>query len=83
MLLADWRKEQGWTLARLGEELGVSGKSPAETVRRWETGESRPDADIVARIEEVSEGKVTAADMHEVRLAWLKSRSDAPLEAAE
>lgn len=77
MLLADWRKERGWTLAHLAGELGLSGRSPAETCRRWETGESRPDADMVERIREMTNGAVTSADMHITRLEWLKSKAEA------
>lgn len=74
MLLKDWRQAEGWSLARLAEELGILGRSPSETVRRWETGESRPDADTVDLINSATRGAVTANDMHETRLSWLRAR---------
>lgn len=80
MLLRDWRQLQGWTLARMAEALELVGRSPAETVRRWETGESRPEADIIARIEALTLGAVTASDMHVVRLVFIESRSAGMLE---
>lgn len=75
MLLKDWRRGRGWSLARLAEELALSGRSPSETVRRWETGESRPDADVVDRIGLLTDGVVTPNDMHEARLRHLLGRS--------
>jgi len=74
MLLKDWRQEKGWTLAKLAEELGLFGRSPSETVRRWESGESRPDADIIAKIESLTGDEVTSTDMQASRLAFLNSR---------
>lgn len=71
MLLKTWRENNGWTLARLAEELDLPGAFPVGTVQRWESGKSRPEADIIAKIEKVTGGKVTASDMHETRLAWL------------
>jgi len=79
MLLREWRETNGWTLARLAAELGLPGEHSAGTVQRWETGKSRPEADVIDRIEKLTEGAVTAADMHETRLAWLNNH----LEAAE
>lgn len=77
MLLKSWREQNGWTLARLAAELGVNGKFPVGTVHRWETGQSRPDADMIVRIEEVTGGAVTALDMHEIRLESLRKKEDA------
>lgn len=72
MLLKEWRLNQGWSLAKMAEALHLDGRYPAETVRRWEGGESRPDADAVAKIELVTSMEVKAVDMHDARLAWLK-----------
>lgn len=77
MLLREWRETNGWTLARLAGELGLPGENPAATVQRWETGKSRPEADVIERIEKVTERSVTATDMHETRLAWLNSQQEA------
>lgn len=74
MELKEWRRGRGWSLVEMAEALEITGRSPAETIRRWEAGESRPDADKVARIEEVTGGLVKAADMHATRLSFLRSR---------
>lgn len=71
MLLKEWRDINGWTLARLAAELGLTGEYSVGTVQRWESGKSRPEADIIDRIEKITGGAVTAADMQEARLAWL------------
>lgn len=83
MLLKEWRLNQGWSLAKMAEALHLAGRYPAETVRRWEGGESRPDADAVARIEVVTAMEVTAVDMHEVRLFWLKQTQPQRFESLE
>jgi len=75
-----WREAKGWNTQRLAEELGLDDKSGPGTVWRWETGRSRPDADVIAKIEEVTEGAVTASDMHETRLSFLRAKE---VEAAE
>ncbi|ALN73556.1 helix-turn-helix transcriptional regulator [Aureimonas sp. AU20] len=73
--LKDWREEAGLSARRVAEALGLDDASGAGTIWRWETGRSRPDADVVAKIVEISDGKVTASDMHLTRLAFLRSRS--------
>lgn len=77
MLLKEWREKNEWSLARLASELEVPGEYPAGTVQRWETGKSRPEADVIERIEKVTGGEVTATDMHEARLAWLNRQAEA------
>ncbi|MBB4004448.1 helix-turn-helix transcriptional regulator [Aurantimonas endophytica] len=73
--LKDWREGKGWNTQRLAEELGLDERSGAGTVWRWETGRSRPDADVVAKIAEITGGAVTAHDMHLTRLAFLQVKS--------
>lgn len=75
MLLKEWRKTNKWTLERLAAELDVPGKSPAGTVQRWESGQSRPDADVIERIVRLTNGSVTANDMHALRLAWTSAQA--------
>ena len=72
--LKDWREGKGWNTQPLAERLGLDEKSGAGTVWRWETGRSRPDADVVAKIAEISGGEVTAHDMHVVRLGYLRTK---------
>lgn len=74
LTLKDWREGKGWNTQRLAEELGLDEKAGPGTVWRWETGRSRPDADVIAKIEEITEGAVTAREMHETRLAFLRSK---------
>jgi len=59
-------KHPDWLAEQIG---GVSGSG----VRKWLSGERQPDADMVERIVRLTGGTVTAADMHAVRLAWLKA----------
>lgn len=72
MQLSDWRKQEGLSRTEVAERLGLNGDSWGSSVWNWETGRARPDADVVARIEDLTRGSVTATDMHETRLAWLR-----------
>lgn len=72
MLLRDWRLSKNMGFAELGRALGIEGVNPGGTLARIEAGSRQPDADMVERIIALSSGDVTAADMHAVRLAWLK-----------
>lgn len=67
--LRDWRIGQGWSVTEVGRRLCVH----LTTIARIEKGETQPDADMVARIEDLTAGAVTAADMHATRLAWLRA----------
>ena len=58
--------------AELARALGIGGVNPGGTLARIENGSRQPDADMVERIERFTCGIVTAADMHAVRLSWLK-----------
>lgn len=81
MQLKQWRLTQEKTLEECATLLGVGG---ARTYQRYECGENRADADLVDVIANVTHGAVTPADMHEVRLAWLRAnRPDKFVEAAE
>lgn len=83
LTLKDWREKQGWSTQRLAIELGLDERSGPGTVWRWETGRSRPDADIIARIAEITSGETTASEMHETRLAYLVSKgADVAAETA-
>lgn len=73
MLLRDWRTDRGWTAAETARALGISGVNPGATLARIEAGSRQPDADMVQRIHDLTEGAVAAADMHAVRLAWLQA----------
>lgn len=82
--LRDWRNEQGWSVTEVARRLGVH----LTTIARLESGATSTDADMVARIEVLTGGDVTAADMHATRLEWLKTNrpekfASQPAEAAE
>lgn len=70
MNLTSWRKSQNLTLAEVAARLGIDDANPARTLQRFETGERRPSATLIARIEELTESEVCAQDMHLTRLHW-------------
>ncbi|WP_279483431.1 helix-turn-helix transcriptional regulator [Aureimonas sp. SK2] len=72
--LKEWRERQGWSTQRVAEELGLDPRAGAGTIWRWETGRSRPDADVVEKIEGLTGGAVNAVGMHKSRLEFLRSR---------
>lgn len=67
--LREFRAARALSLDEVSARLGVH----KTTVMRIETGELPADADMVERIVVMSDGVVSAADMHAVRLAWLKA----------
>ena len=76
-----WRIEQKLSLAAIAAKVGLSGKNPAATYRRWEVGASYcPDA-IVVQMERLTEGRVTADDWLRARLSY--SSSQGVVAAAE
>lgn len=77
MHLLDWRKSQSLSLGDVARGLGLNGARDETSVWNWETGRSRPDADVVERITRLTSGAVSAADMHATRLAWLKANRPA------
>jgi transcriptional regulator with XRE-family HTH domain len=86
MQLAEWRKEKNLSCSEIAKGLGLDGDRDGTSVWNWETGRSRPDADMIDKIRILTDDAVTAADMHECRLAWLReNRPDkfAAIEAAE
>lgn len=87
MMLQDWIAREGLTVTAAARRLGIGGVNPGRTLDRIISGERQPDADMVARIELVTDGAVTAQDMHAVRLAWLREnrpeKFKPAMEAAE
>lgn len=73
MMLRDYRTGRGMGFAELARALGITGVNPGGTLARIENGSRQPDADMVERIQQFTEGAVTAGDMHAVRLAWLRA----------
>lgn len=83
MLLTDWRTQQKLSFAEMARALGIGGINPGATLARIERGERRPDADMIERIYVFTDGAVTAADMHAVRLAWLRANHPERFSASQ
>ena len=73
MQLKDWILAAQQTYAETARALGICGVNPGGTLARIVAGSRQPDADMVERIVALTGGVVTAADMHTVRLTWLKA----------
>ena len=69
-----WRIEQKLSLAAIAAKVGLSGKNPAVTYRRWEVGASRCPDSIVVQMERLTCGRVTADDWLRARLSYSSSR---------
>lgn len=69
-----WRIEQKLSLAAIAAKVGLSGKNPAVTYRRWEVGASRCPDSIVVQMERLTEGRVTADDWLRARLSYSSSQ---------
>ncbi len=82
MNLKTWRCAQTMTLTAAAGEIGISGANPARTLQRFEEGSQRPDAPLVEAIAKLTDGAVTAQDMHETRLDWLRANGRGELADA-
>lgn len=69
MDLRSYRKAKGWTLE---EAAGFAGLANGSSWRRYETGERYPHPNVMAQIEKLTGGDVTASDLLETRRAWLR-----------
>ena len=83
MKLHDWRKQQNWTLARLGLELGFGHSNPSSAAQRIERGAVKIDADLAERIRQLTQDAVRPQDLHEMRLEWLANQAPRESEAAQ
>lgn len=79
MRLKEWRLTQSLTLLQCARLFECNS---ARTYQRYEDGMHRTDAPLVERIAELTGGAVTAQDMHETRLEWLRSKGIVPERAA-
>jgi len=70
MKLTQWRLTHTKTLTECAALFGLAS---ARTYQRYETGETRADADLVEVITARTMGDVKAADMYNTRLEWLKA----------
>ena len=72
MTLDQWLTGMRRSAEDFGKELGCSGQA----VRHWRTGARMPDAEMAETIRTKTAGAVTIADLHAMRLAFL--RGDKP-----
>ena len=59
MKLSDYLEANGLSYAEFARTIGVKGK---DTVRRYANGDRMPQGDLMTRIAEATNGKVTAND---------------------
>lgn len=67
LLPEEWRDATGLSQDAVARLLGVRGKNPAGTYRRWAIGACRPPLEVVEQVRLLSKGKVTAASWITVR----------------
>lgn len=65
-----WRQSRGLSSAELARRLGLTGANPRRQWARYESGENACPAGVIARVEEISGGLVTAAQFDAARQAW-------------
>lgn len=63
----EWRTGRGLSQDALAKLLGLSGKNPARTWQRWEVGDRQPPLSIIAKLEALSDGRVTTRSWIAVR----------------
>jgi len=82
MKLRDWRHSRGISVKTLANQLGVSDV----TLRAYETGARRPRPEAAKRIEDATNGEVTAAELlglnADTPAARAVRETGAPFEAA-
>ena len=71
MLPIEWRTKAGLSQEHVAKCLGLTGKNPARTWSRYERGERQPRADVIAAVEKMSRGKVSASSWAQARQAHL------------
>lgn len=63
----EWRTGRKLSQDALAKLLGLSGQNPGRTWQRWERGERQPPLSIIAKVETLSDGKVTTRSWVEAR----------------
>jgi DNA-binding transcriptional regulator YdaS (Cro superfamily) len=75
MKLNDWISDVAKiTPAEFAGRIGVT----RQAMSRYCAGERMPDAHMVEKIEKATKGAVTVADLHEMRLSYLRSLDPVP-----
>lgn len=73
MRLIQWLAENNLTASQLAATLNTS----PVAVGRYIKGARMPTPEIVERIRQVTGGSVTALDLHDARMEFIRARSDA------
>ena len=68
MRLQDWLTEKKWTAADLAAALNTT----PQAAGRYLSGQRMPTALTLEQIIKVTDGAVTAQDMHEQRMAYVR-----------
>lgn len=76
VLPEEWRATAGLSQGDLARLLGVTGKNPNGTYRRWAIGANKPPLRVVQTVEILSKGVVSTASWIAVRERYLASSSE-------
>jgi transcriptional regulator with XRE-family HTH domain len=68
---SQWRKDRRLSQRDAAILAGITGKNPARTWNRWELGERQPPMRVVAKIEDESDGRVSARAWADLREAFM------------
>ncbi|WP_150524002.1 helix-turn-helix domain-containing protein [Roseibium sediminis] len=78
MKLSDYLATEGQSHAQFGERVGVS----QAAINRYANGERIPRAEIMAKIEEVTGGQVTAVDHYAAKSEAAATKATSHSQAA-
>lgn len=73
----EWRQSRQMSLGGAASFFGVTGKNPARTWQRWETGARVPPIEAIVRVEKLSGQEIKAADWYAVRQRFLNAACSA------
>ena len=76
MKFRDWRVTQKIRVIDMARSLGFGGKNPGRRLWRYERGEAMPDAILIEKIRQMTNGNVTADDWHYTRLEFMRRHGD-------
>lgn len=69
-----WRHGEKLSQEAAARRVGISGKNPARTWQRWESGQLEPPLAVVITVEQISAGAVTAQAWAVARRAYLETQ---------
>lgn len=67
----EWRETTGLSQDAIARLLGVTGRNPAGTYRRWAIGACRPPLKVVERMQLFSKGGVTMSSWITIREQYI------------